>query len=132
MADGIATRTQNLTREQIASIVGRNPRAIKLLEDLLKDVAGTIPDSIEQVTLAMLFSQQSTDGSKSAAQAAQQLAGNVEALLMTARSQAAAISGLQREVSELRAILVAGGSLSAAVASLRRDLEDLRALTIGA
>lgn len=132
MADGINTATQSLTREQIAAIVGRNPRAIKLLENLLRDVAGTLPDSIEQVTLAMLFSPSSADGAKSAAQVASRIASDAEAALMTARSQSAAISALRSELEELRAQVMLMQSQASAVTSLRRELEDLRALTIGA
>ena len=41
--------TSKLTRDQIAAIVGNNPRAIKLFEDLAKDVGVTLPNNLTQV-----------------------------------------------------------------------------------
>ena len=69
MAD-TQTRTQALTRDQIAAIVGNNPRAIKLLESLLSDVSQTLPEAIDQVQLSTLFSLHGADGSKQASQSA--------------------------------------------------------------
>ena len=132
MADVINTSTQRLTREQIAGIVGRNPRAIKLLENLLTDVTGTIPESIEQVALSMLSSLHSADGSKNASQMALMIAGETEAFRLTESRQASAISDIQREVAEVRALLESVLRLSAEISTLRREFDDLRAVTTGA
>lgn len=124
-------RTQKLTRNQIAEIVGNNPRAILLLENLLADVADNIPSSIDEVELAMRFSLQAADGSKSASFNAQALAQEALALLHLSRAQASQIADLQRDVSELRTMLLTLRDQSAAIQQLRSDLDDVRAITEG-
>lgn len=39
-------RTQPMTRDQIAAIVDGNPRAIKAIENLLRDVSVSLPDAL--------------------------------------------------------------------------------------
>jgi hypothetical protein len=124
-------KTQRLTREQIAAIVGRNPRAIKLLEDLLQDVSETLPTSISDVEEVLRLFLQS-DGSRSSATAAQALAAEVLTLLQTSRAQQTQIVNLRREVDELRALLLQSASSLTTVRQLRADIEELRAITLGA
>lgn len=50
MADTPTIQTRKLTREQIADVVGKNPRAIKLIEALTADVSQTLPDAIAGTT----------------------------------------------------------------------------------
>lgn len=104
MADGINTATQKLTREQIAAVVGNNPRAIKLMENLLADVSGVLPDAIVESELSARYSLQAADGSKSNSFNALRLGEELEILMMTMRSQASQIAALRREVEELRAL----------------------------
>ena len=42
-------RTQPMTRDQIAAIVDGNPRAIKAIENLLRDVSVSLPDALSAV-----------------------------------------------------------------------------------
>lgn len=57
MADGINARTQRLTREQIAVIVGNNPRAIKQFESMVGDVVETLPDAIDAAVTRVALSR---------------------------------------------------------------------------
>lgn len=43
----LPSKTQRLTREQIAAALGGNPRAIKLFESLLSDVADALPTELQ-------------------------------------------------------------------------------------
>ena len=42
-------KTQVLTRDQFAEIVNGNPRAVKVIENLLKDVSLSLPDALTAV-----------------------------------------------------------------------------------
>jgi hypothetical protein len=46
MAERPAVRTRNLSRNKIAQITGNRPELIRAMEDLVEDVATTIPDAI--------------------------------------------------------------------------------------
>ena len=105
MADGIATKTQALTRDQIALIVGNNPRAIKLLENLTADVAATLPEAIDQVQLSALFSLHGADGSKQASQLALTLVHELQSILVALHRGAPDVSALRNEIDLLRAEL---------------------------
>ena len=87
-----SVRTQKLTREQIAAVVGNNPRAIKLFESLVLDVSETLPASIDEVQLSTLFSLHGADGSKGASNHAVELSVEIQTL----------VSAFQRQASELR------------------------------
>ena len=127
----VTTKTQRLTREQIAAAVGNNPRLIKLLENLLSDVADTLPQAVADVDASGRFSLQGADGSKAMAFDALRLAESVEALLSMTRSQATRILELERQVAELGASLHQIAHLKSAVHQLKRDVEDTRTLSIG-
>jgi hypothetical protein len=105
VADNIATKTQALTRDQIAAIVGNNPRAIKLMENLLTDVAATLPEAIDQVQLSALFSLHGADGSKQASQLAISLVHELQTVLLAFQRGAPDINALRNEVDLLRAEL---------------------------
>jgi hypothetical protein len=131
MADGISTRTQRLTREQIAELVGNNPRAIRLFENLLADVAGTLPDAIVESELSARYSLQAADGSKSNSFNALRLGEEIEILMMTIRSQASQITALRQSVEALEASILSGKSQASQLVALRREVDDLRALAQG-
>ena len=101
MAD-IQTRTQALTRDQIAAIVGNNPRAIKLLEQLLQDVSKRLPEAIDQVQLSALFSLHGADGSKQASQLAMTLVHELQTALLAFQRGAPDINPMRSEVELLR------------------------------
>lgn len=44
--------TKRITRDQIAAMVGVNPRAIKLIESLTDDVGGALPEAVDGALLA--------------------------------------------------------------------------------
>lgn len=128
MADGINTRTQGLTREQISAIVGRNPRAIRLLEDLLSDVSTTLPAAITDVELALRFSLQAADGSKAASFDGLRLAEEALTLMRIQRSLSTQVTALQREVEDLRAQLqMLATANRSTLAGLRAGLDEVRA-----
>jgi hypothetical protein len=83
MADTVTVKTQKLTREQIASALGGNPRAIKLFESLLSDVGVTLPDATQQAI-------DTADAAKIEADAAQVLATTAAATASAAQAAAAA------------------------------------------
>ena len=97
------TRTRKLTREQIAAIVGNNPRAIKLFEAITSDVAETIP-------VATLEAMDAADDAQASADAARAFfsreiasvtdkADSAGDLLLTLISKVAA---LEKQVRELK------------------------------
>jgi len=81
MADPVQTKSQKLTREQIAAMVGKNPRAIKLWENLLSDVQTTLPD-------AAASAQTTADNAATAAGAAQTTANNAQTAAGNAQTSA--------------------------------------------
>ena len=105
MADTVTTATQKLTREQSADIVGRNPRAIKLLENLVQDVATTIPSAMDEVQYSALFSLHGADGSKEAAQRALQLAAELQSLQSACMRTASDLAAMRSELEILRSEL---------------------------
>lgn len=102
MTDVLATETQKMTREQIAAIVGGNPRAIALIESLIRDVAVTIPAAVDEVQYSALFSLHGADGSKQAAQHAQQMTAELQALESACQRAAADLAAMRREIEMLR------------------------------
>ena len=105
MADTVTTSTQKLTREQISAIVGNNPRAIKLIESLINDVSTTIPDAVDEVQYSALFSLHGADGSKQAAQHAQQLAAELQSLVAATTRAQSDLNVIRKEVEILRSEL---------------------------
>jgi hypothetical protein len=94
--------TQKITREQIAAIVGKNPRAVKLLENLLADVSTTLPE--QDAALAAL--QQASKGDSTTVLQLQQTVGELQAqLLALQRSTSTQLSNLRRDVEDARALL---------------------------
>lgn len=132
MADGINTRTQRLTRDQIAAIVGNNPRAIMLFEQLLNDVAQILPDAIVEAELSARFSLQAADGSKSNSHNALRSASEAEALLMVQRGSQSLSKDLRRDLDDTLALMHQSIQRQATtITQLRRDLDDVRALIQG-
>lgn len=104
MGNGINTKTQRLTREQVAGIVGDNSRAIKVFENLTQDVADTLPDAIAQIEQAAQYSLQAATSSRAVAATARQKGDDLEVMLMLTRTQATQIAALRRDVDELRSL----------------------------
>lgn len=123
------TKTRKLTRQQLAKIAPSH-EALRFLEDLQSDVVDTLPAAITDTELAARYSLQPADGSKSASFAAQQTAGEVQALLMTLRTQRAALQAMQAQIDELRAQVVALQQMRSATSTASADLDETRALTL--
>ena len=124
--------TQKLTREQIAAIVGNNPRAIKLFENLVADVAVTLPFNIDQAALSSLFSLHGADGSKQAAETAMQTAQELRTVLHACARNADDLRTLRDEVQSLRLELHdARSRLSGAVQQAQRTASEALTLTSG-
>lgn len=102
MADTVIPATQKLTREQIAAIVGNNPRAIKLFENLIQDVATTIPTAMDEVQYSALFSLHGADGSKETAQRSMQLTLELQTLQSACQRAAADLAGMRADLELLR------------------------------
>lgn len=133
MADAIKTTTQTLTREQIEAFVGRNPRAIKLIESLIRDVSQTIPEAIGDVQYSTLFSLLSEAGAKQSAQVAQQVAIELQALLVATSRAHSELDCLRREVEALRAELADVRSRTAStISQLQAQVREALTLSIGA
>lgn len=90
MADGFPTRTQKLTREQIALAIGNNPRAIRLFELLLDDVSDTIPIEIQAVA------DDAAQALQEASDINQSLAAQVSELLSKVTELQATIDGMKQ------------------------------------
>lgn len=107
----LPSKTQRLTREQIAAAVGNNPRAIKLFESLLGDVSDTLPADIQSALAAAVAAdasaaaaQASADAAAVAAAAAQQSADLAQSLVMTTRDYAATVDKLRRDLEGLQSL----------------------------
>lgn len=120
--------TRAITREQIAAAVGNNPRAIRLIEQLVGDVTQTIPNSVGDGQAFALLSAH--PGATGDAQAALQ---SVRELIAQVRSVRAApalqplqdqIDMLRLEVHELRALL------GSAIQQLSARASDAQALIL--
>ena len=128
-----AVRTKKLTREQIAAVVGNNPRAIKLFELLVDDVSTAIPAAIDEVQLSTLFSLHGADGSKSTSHSAAQIATEVQVLVSACQRATSAADELRGQVDLLRQELHDTQSrLKSAISILERTAQDALTLTIGA
>lgn len=121
--------TRPLTREQIAAAVGNNPRAIRLIEQLVTDVTGTIPNAIGDSQVTALLS--APPGAAGDAHAALQTVRELATLLSTSRAVPPQqplqdqIDMLRLEVHTLRALL------GSAIQQLTARVNDAQALTIG-
>ena len=109
MASKLLTRP--ITREKLARIF-TNQEAIKLMENLTKDVGDTLAgetinnsQAIDDAAASAMVALQCAASAKDSAVIAESLAREVAALLQTIRMQSSDISNLRREVSELRAII---------------------------
>lgn len=107
MAD-IVVKSRKLTRQQLATFL-KNPHLIKAFEDLQEDVIVTIPDSISSgsvytsgATELATLAAQSAAIALSAANRATQLAGELQALIASARSPGN-LAEIERRLSELEA-----------------------------
>lgn len=134
MADVIQTiRTLKLTREQIAAMVGKNPRAIQLIEALALDVSITLPAAIEEAQLSSLFSLHGADGSKQAAQNALHISAEGQILLQACQRATATAAALYDEVNLLRTELHdTRARLLSAVQQAQRTASDALTLVSGA
>jgi len=95
MADPVQTKSQKLTREQIAAMVGKNPRAIKLWENLLSDVQTTLPDATAQAQTTADTAQATAEAAQAAADTAQAAADTAQASADAAQLDAtSALNGL--------------------------------------
>lgn len=132
MASQTTATTQKLTREQIAAIIGPNPRAIKAFELLLDDVVNTLPEAIDQVQLSTLFSLHGADGSKGAAQHSMQIAIEVQTLLTACQRLAGDVNALRDQVDLLRIELHETRSrFASSISRLQATCNDALTLTTG-
>lgn len=129
----VDARTKRLTREQLAAFFPDNPRAIKLFENLTQDVSVTLPDAVDSVRQESFVSMQAVDGAKGTAQAAQQLALEVQALQQATARAGAQVVQLLREVDMLRAELHdTRARLASAVLKAQTTADQALLLTTGA
>ena len=97
----------NITRDQISQAVGGNPRAIRLLEALIRVTGYLLPQAIEDAQLAAMADAQGAKG-------------------------AADLGTLRGEVEALRAELTdARSRLSSAVSKAQADVDRALTLSIG-
>jgi hypothetical protein len=109
MASKLLTRP--ITREKLARIFP-NQEAIKLMENLTKDVGDTLASesdsntqAIDDAAASAMVALQCAASAKDSAAIAESLAREVAALLQTIRTQASDISNLRRDVEDLRALI---------------------------
>ena len=99
----VTTRSQGLTRDQIAALVGpNNPRAIKVIENLLLDVSTTLPQAVDQIQLSALFSLHGADGSKQASSLATALVHELQTIILAMHRSAPDVNALRHEIELLR------------------------------
>jgi len=89
MVDVVA-QTQRLTREQIAQIVGKNPRAVKVLENLTADVGDTLTVAVNAASAAAAAAQTAANAAQADATTALANAATALANAATALAQIAA------------------------------------------
>ena len=119
----------NITRDQISQAVGGNPRAIRLLEALIRVTGYLLPQAIEDAQLAAMADAQ---GAKGAADRALGSALELRALVAACQRQAADLGTLRGEVEALRAELTdARSRLSSAVSKAQADVDRALTLSIG-
>jgi len=94
MADPVVVATQKLTREQIAAMVGKNPRAIKLWENLLGDVSKALPVAIDANQIATEAAQATADAATLDAAAAQSTADGAQADATSALNELTTFSAI--------------------------------------
>lgn len=125
-------QTKRITRDQIAQAIGGNPRLVKLIEALTVDVGQTLPNNIDQTMLSTLFSLHGADGSKGAAQHAEHLAADIQALVSACQRQAADLQTLRDQIDLLRVELHdARAHLSSAIQQARAAAESAITLVSG-
>jgi len=94
MADPVQPKSQKLTREQIAAMVGNNPRAIKLWENLLGDVQTTLPDATASAQTTADTAQGTADNAAATAATAQSAANAAQSDADSALMQLATFSAI--------------------------------------
>ena len=104
--------TRPVTRDKLARIF-KNPEIVKLMENLTKDVGETLPsetggnqEAVNAATSSAMLAMSCAASARDSATLAESMAREVQALLMTIRTQATDISNLRNEVSELRALIL--------------------------
>lgn len=114
--------TRPLTRDQIVTAIGNNPRAIRVIEQLTSDVGATLPDVLDQIqadvqnlsgAVNALALQISKDRQNGEAARMLQLNAQLEQLREQVSKQEndSTLLLLNSQVAELRELLVAGGSM---------------------
>lgn len=118
--------TRPITREQIAAAVGNNPRAIRLIEQLIADVTQTIPNlQSDGNSLALLST---SPGAASDAQTSLQAVRELVAQVSSARPAPSQqplqdqIDTLRLEVQALRSLL---GSMTQQLSGRVNDAQAL-------
>lgn len=113
------TRTHTLTRDQIAEVIGPNIRAVRVIEQLVADVSGTLPEYLAQLQTQVL-----------------EVAGRVEALTQTTdddrrETEPARMQALAAQLQQLQETMPAPpwidgpADLAVQVAQLREQVAAL-------
>lgn len=136
MADPVAVLTRRITRDKLAKVFN-NHEAIKLIEDLTRDVGTTLPGAvnlniadIQNATQAAMIAVGAAAAAKASAFNAETMARDVTALLKTMRNQSRsslAESVARESISLLQTIRTQASDIS----TLRRELDEVRALIQG-
>lgn len=86
MADPVVVRTRTLSRDQLAKIAA-DPRSLRYLEDLGKDVTGALPDAAQGAMTAAEAAQSTADDASAAAGNAQSTADGAQTDASSALTQ---------------------------------------------
>lgn len=107
MATGMTLQTRLLTREQISEITGNNPRAIRVIEGLTRDVSQAIPAAVDGNTAAVAAVSALASSAAAAAERAEAAAAEVVEAQAASRSYASQIDELRRALGDIQALLLA-------------------------
>jgi hypothetical protein len=96
----VITFSRPMTRDKLASFLP-NQEAIKAFEDLQKDVAGTLPGAISQITIDFDTIKLMAENAKAVADAALEMTNNLAILLTVSQEQSSYISALQAQINQI-------------------------------
>lgn len=96
----VITFSRPMTRDKLASFLP-NQEAIKAFEDLQKDVAGTLPGAISQITIDFDDIRLLAENAKAIAEAALDMTNNLAILLTVSQEQSTYIASLQAQINQV-------------------------------
>ena len=120
MADPVVVRTRTLSRDQLAKIAG-DPRLLRYLEDLGKDVTGALPVAAQGAMAAAEVAQSTADDAATAAGNAQSSANNAQSTANGAQTDASSALGQLSTLSAVPFLVLVASP----------DLTNERVLTAG-